>query len=53
MLEKDLLWLIEDPRQGLNTYSCAKSFVDRELINLSQCLDKLLNQYHEMGGLGV
>jgi cell division septum initiation protein DivIVA len=53
MSEKDLLQRIEDLRQKLNTFAFAKSFVDQELVNLSQRLDELLNQYHAMGGSGV
>jgi chaperonin cofactor prefoldin len=53
MTEMDLLQRIEDLRQKLNTFSSAKSFADQELINLSQRLDELLNQYYGMGGLGA
>jgi cell division septum initiation protein DivIVA len=51
MPEKDLLQRIEDLRQKLNGFFCAKSFVNQELISLSQRLDELLNEYHAMGGL--
>jgi len=51
MSEKDLLHRIEELRQKLNTFVFAKSFVDQELVNMSQRLDCLLNQYYSVRGV--
>lgn len=46
MSEKDLLKQIEWLRRKLNDFAISRSLVDQEVVNLSQRLDRLLNQYH-------
>lgn len=47
-MEKKLLKRIEVLRNKLNTFACNRSLVDREVVEVSQQLDLLLNQYQKI-----
>lgn len=47
-----LMSLIEDARRKLNDTAESKSLTDPEIVNMSQCLDRLLNEYYLMKELG-
>ncbi|WP_242966875.1 aspartyl-phosphate phosphatase Spo0E family protein [Desulfosporosinus sp. FKA] len=47
-----LISLIEDARRKLNDSAKSKSLTDPEIVNMSQCLDRLLNEYYLMKELG-
>lgn len=47
-MEKKLLKRIEALRQKLNKFELTSNLVDSEVVEVSQQLDKLLNQYQRV-----
>ncbi|EHQ87794.1 aspartyl-phosphate phosphatase Spo0E family protein [Desulfosporosinus youngiae] len=47
-MEKKLLKRIEVLRRRLNKFASNRSLVDSEVVEVSQQLDKLLNQYQKI-----
>lgn len=45
---KQLLEIIEDMKIDLNQLGSCKPLTDPDVVNLSEKLDKLLNQYYKM-----
>ncbi|AFM43508.1 Spo0E like sporulation regulatory protein [Desulfosporosinus acidiphilus SJ4] len=43
--------LIEDARRKLNDSAESRSLTDPEIVTMSQCLDRLLNEYYLMQDL--
>lgn len=48
-MEKELLLQIEELRRRLNKFAFGRSLVDPEIVELSQRLDHLLNEYYRLG----
>jgi len=47
-VEKKLLKRIEDCRKKLNKFALTRNLVDNEVVEASQQLDQLLNQYQKI-----
>ncbi|MDQ7092986.1 aspartyl-phosphate phosphatase Spo0E family protein [Desulfosporosinus sp. PR] len=43
-----LMFLIEDARRKLNDFAKSRCLTDPEIVNMSQDLDKLLNEFYSM-----
>jgi hypothetical protein len=48
-MEKRLLKKIEALRKRLNRYGLKHNLIDEEVVQMSQQLDDLLNQYYRLG----
>jgi hypothetical protein len=46
------MFLIEDARRKLNDSAKSKSLTDPEIVTMSQCLDRLLNEFYLMKEAG-
>ena len=47
-MEKKLLKRIEGLRERLNKFGLSRNLIDREVVEVSQQLDCLLNQYQRL-----
>ncbi|GAB6154038.1 aspartyl-phosphate phosphatase Spo0E family protein [Desulfosporosinus burensis] len=47
-MEKKLLKRIEELRKRLNKFALTRNLIDHEVVEVSQQLDRLLNQYQRI-----